>query len=345
MVSAGMLVTSCQNGAQETAKAKPAETKTEKKEKAYPVKIQKIEQQTIDKTVEYTANLLAFEENYIAPAAPGQITKIYVEAGDRVKKGQKLVEMDRTQLDQAIIQYKSLEIDFQRMDTLYKTGSISKQQYDQIKTQYDVLKTNIAFLRKNTTITAPYSGIITGRFFEEGEIFSGAPNTQAGKAAIVTLNQINKLKAAINVSEKYFPMLKKGMHSEIFSDIYPNDIFDARISLIYPTIDAMTRSFRVELMVPNAKETLRPGMFVRSELKLGETDAFIAPAIAVLKQEGTNNRYVFVHKNGKALRVEVELGKRFDDKLEIVSNDINKGDELIVVGQASLLDGYSVEVK
>lgn len=314
-------------------------------ERVYPVKVEKITVQTIEKTIEYSANLLANEEKYIASSTPGRIENIYVEVGDRVKTGQKLADLDKTQLEQALIQYKSLEVDYNRMDTLYRAGSISKQQFDQIKTQYDVLKSNIKFLKENLTLVAPYNAMVTGRYFENGEIFSGAPNTQAQKAAIVTLMQMDILKVAINVSEKYFPKLKKGMTASVYSDIYPNKEYIGKVDLIYPTIDPMTRTFKVELLISNNKDELRPGMFVRAELQFGEKKTTLVPSIAVLKQEGTNNRFVFIHENGKAKRIEVELGKRYDDKLEIISNEIKEGNDLIIVGQASLLDGYKVSVK
>ena len=176
-------------------------------------------------------------------------------------------------------------------------------------------------------------------------MYSGAPNTQAGKSALYVLNQIEELKAMINVSEQYYPMIKKGMYANISSDIYPNKKFDSKVKLVHPTIDPLTRSFNVELGINNQNEVLRPGMFVRVNLNVGQTKAILAPSIAVLKQEGTNNRFVFINENGVAKRIEVEIGKRFDDKIEIISEQLKEGDRLIVVGQASLLNGYKVVEK
>lgn len=313
-------------------------------EKVYPVKVSNLELTDIDNKIEYSANLIPFEELYIAPASPGKITKIYVEVGDRVSKGQKLVQMDKTQLNQAKIQLESLKKDFERLKALRETGSIPEQQFDQMKTQMEVTQSNVDFLEENTTLYAPFDGVITGKYFEDSETYSGAPNTQAGKAAIVTLEQVNVLKAVLNVSEQYYRSLNEGVEVGLTSEVYPNEIFPGKIMNIYPTIDPLTRSFKVEIKVPNRNLKLRPGMFSRVRLILGQTKTIVVPAITVLQQEGTNTRYIFINKNGVAKRVNVTIGQRFNDKYEIISDQIKEGDQLIVAGQAVISDNNKVKV-
>jgi membrane fusion protein (multidrug efflux system) len=89
---------------------------------------------------------------------------------------------------------------------------------------------------------------------------------------------------------------------------------------------------------------LKPGMFVRVSMDLGEVETFVVPAGVVLVQEGTNIRYVFLDKDNKAERVEVSLGKRFDDKLEILSTNIKEGDQIVSEGQAKLNNGDKIEI-
>lgn len=313
-------------------------------EKVFPVKVNTLMLQKIDKTIEYSANLIPFEELYMAPAQPGKISAVYVEIGDKVSKGQKLVEMDQTQLEQAKIQLSSLEKDFARIKTLKETGSIPEQQYDQIKTQLDVTKTNVEFLEKNTVLVAPYNGIITGKYFENNEIFGGAPNTQAGKAAIVILQQIDVIKAVINVSEQYYTKLQKGTKVNLSCDNYPSEVFEGEIMNVYPTIDAMTRSFKVEIKVPNKNLKLRPGMFTRVNIILGQAETILVPSNTVLQQEGTNNRYIFINKDGLAKKINVTLGQRFNDSLEIISDELTVGDQLIVAGHTVLMNNNKVNV-
>lgn len=309
-----------------------------------PVKVLALSKTKISRTIDYSATALPYEEVNMAPSTPGRIDKIYFEVGDRVKKGDDLFLMDRTQLYQLKLQLSSLEKDLGRIDTLLKAGSAKQQQYDQMKTQYDVTKTNVDFMEVNTLLKAPFNGVITGRYFENGELYTGAPTTQTGRAAVVTIMQLNPLKVNVGVSEQYYPLIKKNMVATIIADVYENETFTGKVSRIYPTVNAANRSFIVEIEVPNNSDLLKPGMFLRVSMNLGEAETFVVPANTVLVQEGTNTRYVFINENGTAKRIDVVLGKRFDDKLEILSDNIKEGDQLVIEGQAKLTTEDKIEI-
>jgi RND family efflux transporter MFP subunit len=134
------------------------------------------------------------------------------------------------------------------------------------------------------------------------------------------------------------------MPARITSDIFPGEVFSGRVNLVYPTINALTRSFQAEIEVPNKNEKLRPGMFVRVAMDLGEVETFVVSASAVLVQEGTNIRYVFVEENGVVNRVEVAPGKRYDDMIEIISEKLAEGARIVTQGQSRLTSGDKVEV-
>jgi len=279
----------------------------------------------------------------MAPSTPGRVDNIYVEVGDRVQKGQKLFLMDRSQYYASKIQLANLEKDLARMDTLMKVGSIKAQTYDQTKAQYEVTKTNVDFMEANTLLEAPFAGIITGKYLEDGELYSGAPG-MSGKAAVVTLMQINPVKIIVSISEQNYPLIKKGMQARVTADVYPDREFEGRIFRIHPTIDPMSRTFNAEISIPNSTELLRPGMFVRVYIDMGEVEAFVVPSNTVLVQEGTNERFIFVADGNVATRRVVTLGKRFDDKVEIAEGDLKVGDNLVIDGQARLTDGLKIEV-
>ena len=308
------------------------------------VRTQALELSTVQRTIDYTAGIEAFEEVHLAPASPGKINEIMVEVADRVDKGQKLFVMDRTQLHQAEVQLANLRTDLERLSTLIETGDIPKQQYDQVKTQVEVTESNVEFLKENTLIRAPFAGLVTGKYFENGEMYSGAPNTAAGKAAVVTLVQIKPVKAVVNISEKYLPDVKTGMEVLILTDVYPEETFNGKVSLVSPTVNPLTRSFEVEIRLPNFDMRLKPGMFVRVSISLGKEEAYLVPSNVVLQQEGTNNRYIFVNRNGEAVRHRVQTGKRFDERIEIISEELAEGDMIIVEGQAKLDDGDKIKV-
>lgn len=320
---------------------KKVETKTER---VRNVKISEISEQTISREIDYPANLIANEEVYLAPATPGRILRINAQIGDRVAAGKLLIEMDPTQLNTTQVQLMNLEKDMQRLDTLIQYGGVSQQQYDQMKTQVAITRENVELLRTNINMKAPFSGTITGKYFENGELYSGAPNTQAAKAAVVVLQQTNLIKAVIAVQEKYYPKIKLGMKVKLYCEIFPDKDFEGTISLIYPTINAQTKTFNVEIKVPNGNENLKPGMYARININLGEEKAIIVPASAVLQQIGTNLRYVMIYDNGVAHKVIVETGKRFEDKVEIFSENIKLGDKLITTGHSSLEEGFIISV-
>jgi RND family efflux transporter MFP subunit len=321
-----------------------AESESAVAEKTQPVKVMPLEYRETAVEQRITSTVVAFEETYLSPALQGRIRSVKVEINDHVEKGQLLVEMDRTQLDQTRLQYEQLLTDLARMDTLIQHGSTTQQAYDQMKAQVESTQLILTNLEENTLLRAPYSGIITGKYYNDGELFSPAPNTPVGKAALVSMMQLDPVKVMVNLSEKYLPLVKSGMTAIVTTDVYPNEKFTGRVFRIHPTISAATRTFVAEVKVPNRKEKLKPGMFARVRLKLGEAEALIVPAIAVMQQTGTNERYVMLHENGMAKKVSVLIVNRLDDQLEISSPGIKGGEQLIYAGQSKLENGTPVNV-
>jgi RND family efflux transporter MFP subunit len=337
----GLILTACSSKKNpEAGQNDPASSEKQ----AIPVKVMTLAKTKIARTLDYTATILPFEEVNMSPSTPGRIEKIYVEEGDRVTRGDNLFLMDRTQLYQQKVQLASLDKDLSRLDTLLRSGSAKQQQYDQLKTQYDVTKTNVEFMEANTLLKAPFAGVVTGKYFEDGEMYSGTPTTTSGRSAVVTVMQINPLKVNVGISEQYYPQIKKGMKADIKADVYPGEKFSGSVFRIAPTVNPATRSFIAEIEVPNRKDLLKPGMFVRVSMNLGEVETFVVPASSVLMQEGTNIRFVFVDNNGTAKRTEVILGKRFDDQLEIISDNLKEGDRLVSDGQSRLLNNDRIEI-
>jgi len=339
----GMVLTACSSKTNNPATATASGAVSEEKA-AIPVRVMTLAKTKIARTIDYTATILPFEEVNVAPSMPGRIDKIYVEIGDRINKGDNLFLMDRTQLYAQKVQLASLAKDLSRLDTLLRSGSAKQQQYDQLKTQYDVTKTNVEFMEANTLMKAPFDGVVTGKYFENGEMYSGTPTTQSGRSAVVTVMQVSPLKVNVGISEQYYPLIKKGMNAEITADVYENEKFTGSVFRIAPTINSATRSFIAELEVPNRNDLLKPGMFVRVSMDLGEVETFVVPAGTVMLQEGTNIRYVFIEDQGIAKRIEVIIGKRFDDQLEIISDNLKEGDRLITEGQSRLLSEDKIEV-
>ena len=312
---------------------------TTTKKEAEKVKVQTLENERIAKTLELSSTLEGYETMNISPSITGHIEHIYVEVGSRVQRGTMLVRMDQTQLNTTRINLASTKTELERVTALKASGSVSQQVYDQTKAGYDQLVETERFQNENTFVKAQFAGVISAKNYEDGEMYTGAP--------ILTLTQISRLKAIINIPESYFPMVKQGMKVDVVSDIYPDEVFPATIEIVYPTIDPQSHTFQAKLNIPNSGEKIRPGMYVRTRLAVGEVDAIVVPYQSVLKLTGSNDRYVFVNDGGQARRVAVTLGQRFDDRIEIIpveANAMKAGDQLVITGQARLVDGDKLEI-
>ena len=296
-----------------------------------------LEECEIERVLNVSTNLQGYLTQNVAPSLQGKIEHIYVEVGDRVKEGNMLVRMDQNQYLTSKIQLANLEVEMGRLKALLATGSVSQQTYDQTKVSYDQLKQNLSFLEKNTYVKAPFEGVISAKTYEDGELYGGQP--------IVVLTQVKKLKALIAVPETYYPLIKEGMKLTVKSDIYPEETFAATIEVVYPTIDAASHTFQCKVVIPNASEKLRPGMYVTTTLGLGKENTIVVPYQSVEKLIGSNERFVFINENGYAKRVSVKLGQRFDENIEIVAPEIQPGVEYIYKGQSKLVDGVKIEVK
>lgn len=223
------------------------------------VKVADVKARPVDQIQEYTATVEAEAKNNIAPSSPVRIDQIFVEVGDRVSKGQKLVQMDAANLKQTKLQLDNQEIEFNRMDELYKVGGASKSEWDASKMQLDVQRTAYKNLLENTSLVSPINGVVTARNYDNGDMYSGGN-------PVLVVEQITPVKLMINVSESYFTQVKKGAPVDVKLDVYGDEIFKGTINLIYPTIDAATRTFPIEIKLDNRDQRVRPGMFARATL-------------------------------------------------------------------------------
>ena len=137
------------------------------------VKLADVKSRPVDQIQDYTATVEAEVKNNIAPSSPVRIDQIFVEVGDRVSKGQKLVQMDAANLKQTKLQLDNQEIEFKRIDELYKVGGASKSEWDASKMQLDVKKTAYKNLLENTALLSPINGVVTARNYDNGDMYSG----------------------------------------------------------------------------------------------------------------------------------------------------------------------------
>lgn len=332
-LAAAVLLSACGGGQkQEQAAADSAANVLPK------VKLETVKTRPVAQTFDFTATVQANITNNIAPSMNVRIDKIFVEVGDAVSAGQKLVRMDQTNVIQQKVQLENYQTEFNRVDELFKVGGASKSEWDAKKTALDVAQTAYNNLITNTTLTSPIRGIVTARNYDNGDMYStsGQP--------VVVVEQITPVKLLINVSESLFKEVKKGMDVQLALDVYGNEVFQGKVSLVYPTIDPQTRTFPVEITIPNGDKRVRPGMFARVTMTFGTKDHVVAPDRSVIKQAGSGDRYIYVYKDGKVSYNKVELGRRMDSEYEVISG-VTGGDQVVITGQARLNNGAEVEIE
>lgn len=325
-----LLAVSCGNKSEEKAEETQVQEKVQ-------VKIAKVTSADIPQTETYTATVESDVKNNIAPNASYRIEKIYVEVGDQVRKGQVLVQLDASSMQQMKLQLENQKVEFGRTEQLYQVGGASKAEYDNAKMQLDVISTQYKQLVENTQLLSPISGVVTARNYDNGDLYS------SGAGPVLTIEQTNPVKVMVNISEEYYKKVYKGMTVDIALDAYKGETFSGKVTVVYPTIDVATHTFPVEVTISNPAQKVRPGMFARATVNFGSLNHVLVPDEALVKQIGAGDRYVYVYKDGKVSYNKVELGQHIGTNYEIISG-VNPGDEVVIAGQARLANGKEVEV-
>lgn len=286
----------------------------------------------------YTATVEADNTNNISPSQPNRIKTISVEVGDRVRRGQTLVTLDRAGIDQLKLNLDDAQREYDRAAKLLEIGAGTQQQVDQLKTKLDATRSQYDNLLENTVLTSPISGVVTARNYDPGDM--------TGTQPVLTVGQLSPIvKVMINVSENDMRLIGRGMDVDITFDAFPGEEFSGKISRVYPTVDPATRTFPAEINIANPGERILPGMFARVSLNLGDVDNVVVPDRAVVKQSGSGNKYVYVyHSDGTVSYNKIELGRRLDTEYELLSG-VASGDSVVIAGQSRLADGVKVEVK
>ncbi len=324
-----MLFVACSGQKETTEQAAIEETET-----VQLVKIARVTEQAVPQIANYTATIEPYKRNSISSSVPNRIKKIYVEVGDRVSAGQKLVELDHANLTQQRLQLENLEVEFNRVKELFAVGGASQQQVDQMRTQYETLKEAVENLDENTILTSPTNGVVTARNFDNGDMASGP---------ILTVMQIQPVKVLVSISESDFTKVRVGMPVDVKVEVYGDEVFPGKVSLVHPTIDPATRTFVAEINIPNSDSRIRPGMFARVDIDFGAKNRVVVPDQAVIKRAGSGDRFVYVYKDGKVYFNQVELGRHIDKTYELISG-VENGADVVIAGHTRLKDGAEVKV-
>lgn len=291
----------------------------------------------VDDISSYSSTVQPYAVNNIAPLTGGRITKINARIGDYVSRGQVLVEMDRIQLDQTRLQLQNDSTELSRLRALYAEGGLSASDMEAMELAYNVRKATYDNLEENTILRSPISGYITARNYDKGDIASAA-------LPVFTVQQVIPVKLLVGISESEYTKVKKGDQVTLTVEAFPGREFEGKITRLYPTMDAATHTFNVEVVVENRDRALRPGMYARVTVKFGTNHRVVVPDRAVVKQEGSGQKYVFVLNDDSTVSyLPVTIGRHMGNEYEIIDG-LDEGVTIISKGQSTLKEGSTVQV-
>ena len=285
----------------------------------------------------YASTVQAYAVNNIVSQTGGRIRKLNVEVGDYVAKGQVLAEMDRLQLEQLELQIQNDEIEYERLKSLYQEGGVSQSDFEAAELGYKVRKSNYANVKENTILRSPISGYVTARNFDAGDM-------AAVTTPLYTVQQVVPVKLLVGISESEYTQVKKGDQVSLSVDALPGRSFTGKVNRLYPVIDPATHTFKAEVIVSNTDRVLRPGMYARVIVNFGNRRSVVVPDKALVKQEGTGTRFIYVlNADNTVSYLPVKVGRHMGAEYEITEG-LEDGMKVVVKGQAALKDGVKVNV-
>ena len=195
---------------------------------------------------------------------------------------------------------------------------------------YETAKTRLSYAR----ITAPFAGVITKRFLNEGALVA------TSNATLYTLMDLDSVKVVVNVLEKNVPQISKGKTAKIIVDAFPGKEYEGVITRLSQAVDLSTRTMAIEVGVPNTDHNLKPGMYATVTLTISEhQNAVTVPTEIILHDN--NGTFVYTVQNNTAKRTPVQLGIERNSRMEILSG-LNGDESVIVLGQQLVHDGSAV---
>ena len=280
----------------------------------------------------------------------GRISKIYAQEGDFVKRGKKLVELDKSLLlpkrDQALSSQEQTKIkmenekkNLERFEKLFQKGLIAQKEVDDLRASYQVSRLNYEVAKsslesieedlKKTEIYSPISGVIISADKEEGEAISGT-NSAAQAATIMTVADLSQMVVEVNINEIDIGKLKSGQKAKIVLDAFPEQRFKGEVISIAPSseISEGIVTYLVKVKVDKPERYLKPGMSAEAEIFAAKReDVLLVPQSALQEKDGES--YLRVKRGVTFEPVEVKVGLLTEEFVEITAG-VKEGEEILL---------------
>jgi len=313
---------------------------------ALKVRTQKVSKQAFSKYFTATGEIEAINEAFISPEVGGQITKINVIEGQKVKKGQLLAKLNTSLIEKNIEEVKTqlelAEILFNKQKELWDKNIGSERQFLESKNNYENLKNKLATLREQynmSIIRSPINGLIEDIMIKQGELAS--PGMQ-----LMQIVDLENLYVTAKLSEAYISVIKKGDKVTVTFPSYPNLVLENTVTRIGNVINKQNRTFLVEIKIDNKDGKLKPNLLANIKINdYNSTGSIVVPSMVI--REDLVGSYLYVaEKNGDNLisvKKYIQVGKAYQDRTEVLSG-LSVDDEIITDGYSNVSDGAYIQI-
>ncbi len=320
---------------------KSSDEKNETSE-AIPVETMIIGTGSISDYILMSSNLETEVQADVYSRSQGVVDSIKTDEGRYVKKGQVMLKLEADEYAiaerKARVEYEKQLSNYKRTEAMFGKNLLSKEEFEQAKYALETARLNWEDARLKLdymSIRAPISGWVGERLVKMGQRIQPTDKL----FSVVNNSQVI---AVVNVPEKNVDQLKQGQRALITSDNLPGEKFEGFVKRISPVVDPSSGTVKVTVGVRNTSRKLKPGMFVNVNLIIDtHENAVLVPKLAIVYENEYMN--VFIVKDSLAHKVRLNPGYEDSEKVEAL-NDLQAGDEVIVVGQAGLKDKTRVRV-
>jgi len=325
------------------AAKKPTDASNQRKERpAHAVEIISVTRDVVRIKRTITGTLEAPRTVHIHSQLAGRITDLPYYEGERVKQGTVLAKLDndllRASLAMKQASRRQAEVDLKRLRKLDANKLTTEDQLARAATALELAKADESLqktLLSRTVIEAPFSGVISARLKEPGDIVGINEH-------ILTLFDPNLMTAAIQVPEQLHSRVSIKDTVKVRIDSLGDQSFDAKILRIHPTINPLTRQGTVEIRLDPVPENARPGQLCRVTLETRPTPRRLIPLYAL--QFDSQGSFVYrIDESSKAIRTAVTIGLQIGDSIEIIDG-VDDGDEIVGKGFLGLKSGKKVRI-
>lgn len=307
-----------------------------------PVEVVTLKPSRVQEDLGAVGTLRANQSVMLRTEVTGRVETIGFRDGQAVKRGQLLIGLDASFNEAEVAQAKAelalAQSSLKRTEDLAAKNFVSSSAQDQAESNVAVLQARLQLAQARLSkmrVLAPFDGVVGIRAVNVGDVLRDGTD-------IVNIEDIRTLKVDFRVPERFFTQMKVGLPVEVAADALPGTTYRGSIEAINPRIDANGRSLELRASLGNSDGRLRPGMFARVRVVVGDRpEAFMVPEEAIVPQG--DRFFVFRVADGRAQRVPVRLGVRRDGQVELLDN-VQAGDRIIVAGMRVQRDGQPVRV-